>query len=356
VPTTPGCPENKGKHLSLNQRAVALINFYPHPSTANEPRGRPPGLPNPNPVPFGIVAQLVAISQAESSGYTHACNLNSNGTYDRGFMQINSSHGYGSSSFEIGPCAEQAWAVYKGQGLKAWTTWHGPVYYATLAPAIAATMAAFRSTRTPFTLADATQLSDWARAGKAAGAPGLDATGQCVHHWKTPSAKILGVGPGGATICFDEIIGGLKIGLGVVMMMVFGLALLVLVSRSVTGPAAKAVAGLVPEVKAGEKIKKGASRAQAARKVRKVNRVDRDTADQIEATDKRPGRRDPRVNRAIIDRETKRQPVKKNLRPVKRTVDAGTNQPPKRKKPPVPRHRYAGTGARPSKAEAGTPY
>ena len=66
---------------------------------------------------------MAAIALAESRGNPRATHRNSNGTIDRGLWQINSSHGYGTSSFTPLQNARQAVAILASQGPGAWTTY-----------------------------------------------------------------------------------------------------------------------------------------------------------------------------------------------------------------------------------------
>lgn len=71
---------------------------------------------------------MAAIALAESGGNPAATNTNTNGTVDRGLWQINSSHGYGTSSFNPLRNAHQAVSVYNTQGLSAWSTYTSGAY------------------------------------------------------------------------------------------------------------------------------------------------------------------------------------------------------------------------------------
>lgn len=78
--------------------------------------------------PRKLAPTMAAIALAESGGNPRAVHHNpasvhSPATTDRGLWQINSSHGYGLSSFDPKQNARQAVAVYHSQGLHAWTTY-----------------------------------------------------------------------------------------------------------------------------------------------------------------------------------------------------------------------------------------
>jgi Lysozyme like domain len=64
---------------------------------------------------------MAAIALAESGGRPQATNKNKNGSIDRGLWQINSSHGWGASSFDPRANARQAVTVLRAQGPKAWS-------------------------------------------------------------------------------------------------------------------------------------------------------------------------------------------------------------------------------------------
>ena len=72
---------------------------------------------------------MAAIAIAESGGRPNAVSgRNKNGTVDRGLWQINSVHGYGTSSLDPKANAKQAVGVYHSQGLNAWTTFKTGAY------------------------------------------------------------------------------------------------------------------------------------------------------------------------------------------------------------------------------------
>lgn len=71
---------------------------------------------------------MAAIALAESGGDPNATHRNSDGTVDRGLWQINSSHGYGTSSLDPNQNIKQAVGVYHSQGLTAWATFTSGAY------------------------------------------------------------------------------------------------------------------------------------------------------------------------------------------------------------------------------------
>jgi hypothetical protein len=75
-----------------------------------------------------IAPVMAAIALAESSGNPNATHTNQGGSVDRGLWQINSSHGKGTSSYNPQANARQAVAIYRTQGLTAWTTFTGGQY------------------------------------------------------------------------------------------------------------------------------------------------------------------------------------------------------------------------------------
>lgn len=81
--------------------------------------------------PSADQAIMVAIAKAESGYNTTATHKNSNGTIDRGLFQINSVHSsYNATQLINDPQynANAAHDIYKGQGLKAWTTYSSGAY------------------------------------------------------------------------------------------------------------------------------------------------------------------------------------------------------------------------------------
>lgn len=84
--------------------------------------------------PRKVAPVMAAIALAESGGNPRQKHYNppaghSPATWDRGLWQINSSHGYSaSSSFNPKANARQAVAVYRSQGLGAWTTYKTGAY------------------------------------------------------------------------------------------------------------------------------------------------------------------------------------------------------------------------------------
>ena len=72
---------------------------------------------------------MAAIVLAESGGDPSAVNRDANGTVDRGLWQINSSHGYpADQSLQPLPNAREAVAVFRSQGLSAWSTYTSGAY------------------------------------------------------------------------------------------------------------------------------------------------------------------------------------------------------------------------------------
>jgi hypothetical protein len=80
--------------------------------------------------PANVANLMAAIAMAESGGNTTATNKDSNGTTDYGIWQINSSHGYNSQRLLANPNynAKAAVAIYKSQGLTAWSTYVSGAY------------------------------------------------------------------------------------------------------------------------------------------------------------------------------------------------------------------------------------
>lgn len=204
-PTT--CKMRAGRHLPMLLRVQLLSAAWSATNTATL-----------NTLP-DIIAKLVAISQAESAGYTEACNHNANGTYDFGFMQINTINGGSAASYDEATCAQQAINVYNRQGFKAWSTYGGARYLAAL-PAAKIAAARFAAS----TGAEGAPVG----AGLAAAAKGQH---DCVYGWSLPS-----LGPvGGEFICFDVILGGIKMAAGAFGAGISALALVFVVARSVPG-------------------------------------------------------------------------------------------------------------------------
>lgn len=103
-----------------------------------------------------VAQTMAAIAMAESSGRASAVNTsNSNGTVDRGLWQINSVHGYGLSSMNPLQNARQAVAVYRSQGLGAWSTFNTGAYKGFLATTAAAGGSASGSNYDPLATAAA---------------------------------------------------------------------------------------------------------------------------------------------------------------------------------------------------------
>jgi NlpC/P60 family/Lysozyme like domain len=88
-----------------------------------------------------VAKVMAAIALAESGGRVNAKGgPNTNGTYDYGLWQINSSHGYNVRELLSSPSynAEAAVAVYRSQGLTAWSTFTSGAYKPFLANAATA--------------------------------------------------------------------------------------------------------------------------------------------------------------------------------------------------------------------------
>lgn len=81
--------------------------------------------------PTALIPTMVAIGGAESSWKVNAVSpTNTDGSVDRGWLQINSIHGYDASKLTTDPVytAQAALAIYKSQGLSAWTTYTSGAY------------------------------------------------------------------------------------------------------------------------------------------------------------------------------------------------------------------------------------
>lgn len=79
--------------------------------------------------PAKVAATMAAVALAESGGNPSAQHRNTDGSVDRGLWQINSSHGYpAAKSFNPTDNAHQAVAVYRSQGLGAWSTYSSGAY------------------------------------------------------------------------------------------------------------------------------------------------------------------------------------------------------------------------------------
>lgn len=72
---------------------------------------------------FGNEAEVfIAIAKAESGMNPNAQNVNTDGSVDRGLLQINSVHGYNNRKlFDVDYNINAAYDVYRRQGLTAWT-------------------------------------------------------------------------------------------------------------------------------------------------------------------------------------------------------------------------------------------
>lgn len=225
------CSKTCGTKHNMNARALELyLSLGRANNLLNKAFG---GKRTISPVDHQNVIKLVAISEAESAGYTQACNVNANGTIDRGVWQINSVHGHGTSSYTFNVCADQAWEVFNTQGLSAWSTYGGARYLASL-PA-AALAAAYAQTK----------LGNAANSGVGIGATqapttASDSATPCVYRFKQSIPVLPDL-----NLCFDGVIGGLKMVAGGLGALIVGLVMLALVSRAAAPAAARAVR-LVP--------------------------------------------------------------------------------------------------------------
>lgn len=139
---------------------VQRVPFSPLPAGSSEwggrivGYGRVPGLSYKNVTleslwlhaggPAKVARTMAAIALAESGGRVNAKGgPNSDGSYDYGLWQINSSHGYNvfRLTHDPGYNARAAVAVYHSQGLQAWTTYTSGRYKAFLGNAATATPA-----------------------------------------------------------------------------------------------------------------------------------------------------------------------------------------------------------------------
>lgn len=81
--------------------------------------------------PSNLIPIMVAIGGAESSWNVAAESpKNTNGTIDYGWLQVNSAHGYDPARLKSDPVytARAAYAIYKKQGLGAWSTYNNGAY------------------------------------------------------------------------------------------------------------------------------------------------------------------------------------------------------------------------------------
>lgn len=78
--------------------------------------------------PAKLEATMAAIGLAESAGNPRAVHVNADGSIDRGLWQENSSHGYGTRSFNPRASAQEAVAIEGSQGLDAWSTYTSGAY------------------------------------------------------------------------------------------------------------------------------------------------------------------------------------------------------------------------------------
>jgi hypothetical protein len=93
---------------------------------------------------------MAAIALAESGGRIDATNKNTNGTIDRGIWQINSSHTqFDAQRLLSDPLynAQAAVAIFKSQGLTAWTTYTSGAYRQFLSGASGAQIQGYGGTR-----------------------------------------------------------------------------------------------------------------------------------------------------------------------------------------------------------------
>ena len=100
--------------------------------------------------PPNVANIMAAIAMAESGGRKNATNKNSNGTVDRGLWQINSSHAqFNPQQLLSDPLynARAAVAVYKSQGLTAWTTYNTGAYKSFLGQGGTVTSGGYGGTR-----------------------------------------------------------------------------------------------------------------------------------------------------------------------------------------------------------------
>src|SRR5487761_1554445 len=211
-----GCKARCGALWSMQERSTALAHAF-LAAAQSEPAVARFGTSalGHAPLPADFY-KLLAISQAESSGYEKACHTNSDGSIDRGLWQINSSHGFGASSYDGTANATQAVAVYKSQGLRAWTTYTSGRYLLYLAQARRAGAADYQ-------------------AGNGPGEQG-----------SKPAGCVYDLNLGLAHFCVDPIFGGAKIAAGGAGLMLLGLALIALLSRNVVAPVAGIVASRSP--------------------------------------------------------------------------------------------------------------
>lgn len=83
--------------------------------------------------PASVAPTMGAIGMAESGGNTQAVHTNSNGSVDKGVWQINSVNSdvinkYGGNPLNPTANAQMALAIYKRQGLQAWSTYTSGAY------------------------------------------------------------------------------------------------------------------------------------------------------------------------------------------------------------------------------------
>lgn len=80
--------------------------------------------------PSNLIPIMVAIGGAESRWRVNATHKNDDGSTDYGWLQINSAHGYDPARLTTDPVynARAGLAIYKAQGLDAWTTYTSGAY------------------------------------------------------------------------------------------------------------------------------------------------------------------------------------------------------------------------------------
>lgn len=215
----------------MNARAMELyIAYGAQHATMSKVNGSKTTI---SPLDHANIIRLIAISEAESSGYEQACNVNGDGSIDRGVWQINSKNGFGTSSYQFNACALQAVTVFMQQGLRAWSSYGNPRYLASL-PA-AGLAAAYAQTK----------LGNAANSGIGIGATpaptaASDSATPCVYRFKQSIPVLPNV-----NICFDGVIGGLKMAAGGIGALIVALVMLAVMTRAAAPAAARAIR-LVP--------------------------------------------------------------------------------------------------------------
>lgn len=290
------------------------------------------------------VAVLVALSQAESSGFAQACNQNTDGSIDRGLWQINSSHGYGQSSYDPVKCAQQAWAVFKSQGPTAWTTYGGLRYLTAWPAARIATLAVIGS-NTGSVLPSRAPVGSKGAPAPSTATPeqpaGTTQTSQCVYHTQfaiplSPSIPLLGQAKYHQDICWDFIIGSIKMGIGGFGVLVSTMGLAFVLSKQVPGgrEAASAVSragGKLPAGRAYRTVTSTPARARAAKTKRVVSSSARTVA-----TERAAAARSRRAAQEQLDADRAERSSAATLRARQRPLpaaDAGIPALPRRSRP-----------------------